>query len=78
MNTYVEQIYQQSLQLSPDNAQEVLQFIEFIKFKQKESLSETQYILNNPNLIAQIQVAEQNPEQWIKPSENQLNLAVNN
>ncbi len=33
MNTYAEQIYQQSLQLSPDNAQEVLQFIEFINFK---------------------------------------------
>jgi hypothetical protein len=62
MNTYAEQIYQQSLQLSPNNAQEVLQFIEFIKFKQKESLSETQYILNNPSLMAQIQAAEQNPE----------------
>jgi hypothetical protein len=74
MNTYAEQIYQQSLQLSPNSAQEVLQFIEFIKFKQQEPVSETQYILNNPSLMAQIQAAEQHPEQIVRPSDKQLNL----
>lgn len=74
MNTYAEQIYQQSLQLSPNSAQEVLQFIEFIKFKQQEPLSETHYILNNPSLMAQIQAAEQYPEQIVKPSDKHLNL----
>jgi hypothetical protein len=67
MSTLAEQIYQHSQQLAPDYAQEVLQFIEFMKFKQQQD--ETQYVLNNPHLMQQINAAEQS--QWFTP---QLNL----
>lgn len=72
MNTLVEKIYQQVQQLPPASLQEVWQFVEFLQFKQQ--LSETDYVLNNPNLMQQIQSADQQSEQWFTPSKAQLAL----
>ncbi len=71
MNTTAYDIYQELMVLPESKLVEVKQFVEFIKFKQQQ-LSETEYILNNQNLMNQIRAAEQS--QWFMPSKNQLNL----
>ena len=72
MNILAEEIYQQVQQLPSESAQEVLKFVEFLKFKQQ--LAETEYVLSNPDLMQQIQSTDQNSEKWFKPSAQQLNL----
>ncbi|KOR33169.1 hypothetical protein TI05_02720 [Achromatium sp. WMS3] len=74
MDPIVEKIYQQVQLLPPTNMLEVLRFIEFLQFKQQQTYSETDYILNNPHLMQQIQAAEQKPEWWFMPSDEQLDL----